>query len=89
LRLRHNVNLFLKFSHIMRAFARMKLQICVSTCRRIVRGQTAASLETNKPDVCADRFEDWGKNESGCAVPVFAGNPPMVSFQSYFSNKWF
>ncbi|XP_072234297.1 cytochrome b-245 heavy chain [Leuresthes tenuis] len=45
---------------------------------RIVRGQTAASLETNKPDVCADRFADWGKNESDCAVPVFAGNPPMT-----------
>ncbi|KAM4560086.1 NADPH oxidase 2 [Odontesthes bonariensis] len=45
---------------------------------RIVRGQTAASLQTNKPDACADRFEDWGRNQSGCAVPEFAGNPPMT-----------
>ncbi|KAI3365864.1 hypothetical protein L3Q82_000843 [Scortum barcoo] len=45
---------------------------------RIVRGQTSASLETNKPDVCADQFEEWGNNGSGCAVPEFAGNPPMV-----------
>uniref|UniRef100_A0A8C7XGJ5 NADPH oxidase 2 n=1 Tax=Oryzias sinensis TaxID=183150 RepID=A0A8C7XGJ5_9TELE len=45
---------------------------------RIVRGQTSRSLDSNDPDVCADRFEDWGKNESGCAVPAFAGNPPMT-----------
>ncbi|CAG00874.1 unnamed protein product [Tetraodon nigroviridis] len=45
---------------------------------RIVRGQTAASLKTNKPEVCADRFEEWGRNGSDCAVPEFAGNPPMT-----------
>ncbi|XP_078099558.1 NADPH oxidase 2 [Sander vitreus] len=45
---------------------------------RIVRGQTAASLKTNRPDVCADQFEDWGNNGSECAVPEFAGNPPMT-----------
>lgn len=49
-------------------------------CRRIVRGQTPASLKTNNPEVCADQFENWGKNGSDCAVPVFAGNPPMVSY---------
>ncbi|XP_037552493.1 cytochrome b-245 heavy chain [Nematolebias whitei] len=43
---------------------------------RIVRGQTPASLKTNTPDVCANRFEDWGKEESNCTVPGFAGNPP-------------
>uniref|UniRef100_A0A7N5ZTB6 FAD-binding FR-type domain-containing protein n=1 Tax=Anabas testudineus TaxID=64144 RepID=A0A7N5ZTB6_ANATE len=43
---------------------------------RIVRGQTFASLDTNDPDVCADKFEEWGGNGSNCAVPVFAGNPP-------------
>uniref|UniRef100_A0A3B3DPH4 NADPH oxidase 2 n=1 Tax=Oryzias melastigma TaxID=30732 RepID=A0A3B3DPH4_ORYME len=45
---------------------------------RIVRGQTLGSLNRNKPDTCANRFEEWGKNESGCAVPEFAGNPPMT-----------
>ncbi|XP_032361850.1 NADPH oxidase 2 isoform X2 [Etheostoma spectabile] len=45
---------------------------------RIVRGQTAASLKTNDPLVCADQFEDWGNNGSDCAVPEFAGNPPMT-----------
>ncbi|XP_054642771.1 cytochrome b-245 heavy chain isoform X1 [Dunckerocampus dactyliophorus] len=45
---------------------------------RIVRGQTADSLNTNDPRVCADRFDDWGRNGSGCAVPEFAGNPPMT-----------
>ncbi|KAF3688335.1 Cytochrome b-245 heavy chain [Channa argus] len=45
---------------------------------RIVRGQTLASLKTNKPETCADQFEDWGKNGSDCAVPEFAGNPPMT-----------
>uniref|UniRef100_A0A3P8P735 NADPH oxidase 2 n=1 Tax=Astatotilapia calliptera TaxID=8154 RepID=A0A3P8P735_ASTCA len=43
---------------------------------RIVRGQTVASLDTNKPQNCSDKFEDWGKNGSNCAVPEFAGNPP-------------
>ncbi|XP_034721060.1 cytochrome b-245 heavy chain-like, partial [Etheostoma cragini] len=45
---------------------------------RIVRGQTAVSLKTNNPLVCADQFEDWGNNGSDCAVPEFAGNPPML-----------
>ncbi|KAM8903035.1 NADPH oxidase 2 [Spinachia spinachia] len=45
---------------------------------RIVRGQTAGSLETNRPEACAEHFEDWGGSGSGCAVPVFAGNPPMT-----------
>ncbi|XP_061571442.1 LOW QUALITY PROTEIN: cytochrome b-245 heavy chain [Cololabis saira] len=45
---------------------------------RIVRGQTPLSLETNRPLVCADRFQDWGNNGSDCAVPEFAGNPPMT-----------
>uniref|UniRef100_A0A4W6EVT7 NADPH oxidase 2 n=1 Tax=Lates calcarifer TaxID=8187 RepID=A0A4W6EVT7_LATCA len=43
---------------------------------RIVRGQTPASLKANNPEVCADQFEDWGKNGSYCPVPEFAGNPP-------------
>nr|XP_033472006.1 cytochrome b-245 heavy chain isoform X1 [Epinephelus lanceolatus] len=43
---------------------------------RIVRGQTAASLKTNDPQVCAKQFDNWGKNGSNCAVPEFAGNPP-------------
>ncbi|XP_044043158.1 cytochrome b-245 heavy chain [Siniperca chuatsi] len=45
---------------------------------RIVRGQTLASLRTNNPEVCANQFEDWGNNGSDCAVPEFAGNPPMT-----------
>ncbi|RVE75166.1 hypothetical protein OJAV_G00014260 [Oryzias javanicus] len=45
---------------------------------RIVRGQTLGSLQSNKPNICAEIFQDWGKNESGCAVPEFAGNPPMT-----------
>ncbi|XP_070711599.1 cytochrome b-245 heavy chain [Pempheris klunzingeri] len=45
---------------------------------RIVRGQTPASLKANNPEVCANRFEEWGTNMSSCAVPVFAGNPPMT-----------
>ncbi|KAM7365791.1 hypothetical protein PAMP_016696 [Pampus punctatissimus] len=45
---------------------------------RIVRGQTASSLITNEPDKCVNEFEDWGTNKSLCAVPEFAGNPPMT-----------
>ncbi|XP_034533496.1 cytochrome b-245 heavy chain [Notolabrus celidotus] len=45
---------------------------------RIVRGQTPASLQTNDPEVCSNQFENWGNNGSNCAVPVFAGNPPMT-----------
>ncbi|XP_019967097.1 cytochrome b-245 heavy chain isoform X2 [Paralichthys olivaceus] len=45
---------------------------------RIVRGQTTESQKTNIPETCADQFEDWGRNASGCAVPEFAGNPPMT-----------
>ncbi|XP_053273087.1 cytochrome b-245 heavy chain [Pleuronectes platessa] len=45
---------------------------------RIVRGQTSASQKTNEPETCASQFEDWGRNESRCAVPEFAGNPPMT-----------
>lgn len=45
---------------------------------RIVRGQTFPSLQTNNPENCSDQFEDWGKNGSDCAVPEFAGNPPMT-----------
>lgn len=52
--------------------------LSVSDCRRIVRGQTPTSLQTNNPVACAEHFDDWGKNESGCAVPAFAGNPPGV-----------
>lgn len=55
--------------------------LCVSDYRRIVRGQTVASLDTNNPQNCSDKFEDWGKNGSNCAVPEFAGNPPGVSFE--------
>ncbi|XP_028998614.1 cytochrome b-245 heavy chain [Betta splendens] len=43
---------------------------------RIVRGQTLSSLQTNNPNLCKDRFQEWGMNGSDCAVPVFAGNPP-------------
>ncbi|XP_033833091.1 cytochrome b-245 heavy chain [Periophthalmus magnuspinnatus] len=46
--------------------------------QRIVRGQTFQSLETNNPENCSDHFQDWGKNGSDCAVPEFAGNPPMT-----------
>ncbi|XP_037332174.1 cytochrome b-245 heavy chain [Pungitius pungitius] len=45
---------------------------------RIVRGQTAGSLKTNQPETCAEHFEDWGASGSSCAVPAFAGNPPMT-----------
>ncbi|KAM9766902.1 LOW QUALITY PROTEIN: NADPH oxidase 2-like [Menidia menidia] len=44
---------------------------------RIVRGQTAGSLQTNA-EVCAERFQDWGRNGSHCTVPEFSGNPPMT-----------
>uniref|UniRef100_A0A8C5DIF3 NADPH oxidase 2 n=1 Tax=Gouania willdenowi TaxID=441366 RepID=A0A8C5DIF3_GOUWI len=43
---------------------------------RIVRGQTENSTATNNPLVCANRFEEWGRDGSGCEVPVFAGNQP-------------
>nr|XP_020447683.1 cytochrome b-245 heavy chain [Monopterus albus] len=43
---------------------------------RIVRGQTASSLDTNKPEVCVSHFETWGTNGTYCAEPEFAGNPP-------------
>ncbi|XP_020776457.1 cytochrome b-245 heavy chain [Boleophthalmus pectinirostris] len=46
--------------------------------QRIVRGQTNQSLETNDPENCSEHFQDWGRNGSGCAVPEFAGNPPMT-----------
>ncbi|XP_075904775.1 NADPH oxidase 2 isoform X2 [Nelusetta ayraudi] len=45
---------------------------------RIVRGQTATSLENDPPSVCANQFEDWGTSGTNCSVPVFAGNPPMT-----------
>uniref|UniRef100_UPI0037E7D25D cytochrome b-245 heavy chain n=1 Tax=Semicossyphus pulcher TaxID=241346 RepID=UPI0037E7D25D len=45
---------------------------------RIVRGQTPGSLETNNPEKCANQSANWGVDGSDCAVPVFAGNPPMT-----------
>uniref|UniRef100_A0A8C7GA91 NADPH oxidase 2 n=1 Tax=Oncorhynchus kisutch TaxID=8019 RepID=A0A8C7GA91_ONCKI len=51
---------------------------------RIVRGQTATSLLENKPSQCKDQFESWGMNGTFCPKPEFAGNPPMVSYDSSF-----
>lgn len=73
----HNVNIEIYFYS--RHFLYKYFHFCFPVSRRIVRGQTPASLQSNDPELCADRFEDWGKNETNCAVPAFAGNPPMVS----------
>ncbi|XP_056287401.1 cytochrome b-245 heavy chain [Pseudoliparis swirei] len=45
---------------------------------RIVRGQTAGSLQADPPEACAQQFEVWGRDGSNCTAPVFAGNPPMT-----------
>lgn len=60
----------------------------VFPCRRIVRGQTPRSLENDPPSVCADQFEDWSKPGTNCSVPVFAGNPPMVSCNFLFYSNF-
>uniref|UniRef100_A0A674IHI8 NADPH oxidase 2 n=2 Tax=Terrapene triunguis TaxID=2587831 RepID=A0A674IHI8_9SAUR len=44
---------------------------------RIVRGQTAESLEVHNPIKCGKNFTQWGKIPS-CPIPQFAGNPPMT-----------
>ncbi|XP_062846048.1 cytochrome b-245 heavy chain isoform X3 [Trichomycterus rosablanca] len=44
---------------------------------RIVRCQTADSLNHHNPTKCYSKFEDWG-SDSACPKPEFAGNPPMT-----------
>nr|BAC35593.1 unnamed protein product [Mus musculus] len=51
--------------------------LAIHGAERIVRGQTAESLEEHNLDICADKIEEWGKIKE-CPVPKFAGNPPMT-----------
>uniref|UniRef100_F6QSF1 NADPH oxidase 2 n=1 Tax=Ornithorhynchus anatinus TaxID=9258 RepID=F6QSF1_ORNAN len=44
---------------------------------RIVRGQTAMSLEEHNPEICSENITSWGKIPK-CPIPQFSGNPPMT-----------
>ncbi|MBN3324857.1 CY24B protein, partial [Atractosteus spatula] len=45
---------------------------------RIVRGQTAESIKVHDPKQCISQYQTWGKNNTECPVPDFAGNPPVT-----------
>uniref|UniRef100_A0A8C4Q1U1 Cytochrome b-245 beta chain n=1 Tax=Eptatretus burgeri TaxID=7764 RepID=A0A8C4Q1U1_EPTBU len=44
---------------------------------RIVRGQTPESLKNHDPDICSDKFNNWGSNTT-CPLPQFVGLPPKT-----------
>nr|XP_020016048.1 NADPH oxidase 1 isoform X2 [Castor canadensis] len=41
----------------------------------IVRGQTEKSMHESHPQKCAESFQKWDNNDSGCRRPQFEGNP--------------
>ncbi|KAM6143705.1 NADPH oxidase 2 [Erethizon dorsatum] len=51
--------------------------LAIHGAERIVRGQTAESLDKHKVSLCKDNITVWGKIKD-CPIPEFSGNPPMT-----------
>lgn len=56
--------------------------------RRIVRQQTQESLDKDNPEKCDKDPSEWGK-PGKCAIPQFAGNPPMVCIVHCYNYNFF
>uniref|UniRef100_M3YLX9 NADPH oxidase 2 n=1 Tax=Mustela putorius furo TaxID=9669 RepID=M3YLX9_MUSPF len=51
--------------------------LAIHGAERIVRQQTQESLDKDNPEKCDKDPSEWGK-PGKCAIPQFAGNPPML-----------
>lgn len=62
--------------------------LAIHGAERIVRQQTQESLDKDNPEKCDKDPSEWGK-PGKCAIPQFAGNPPMVCIVHCYNYNFF